>query len=110
MKIYINKTNLSDLEKRIHRIRGKRGSENLHDSLNQIENEVVDSEIASQTLTVGPFFEGTIYLQMKKNLSGELYISKKNIKILTRSPNQPLEYDTDEKISTIDKKTPFCIR
>ena len=39
---YNNKTNISDHNKRKHKIKGERGSETHHDSLSQIEKDIVD--------------------------------------------------------------------
>ena len=44
---------------------------------------------------------------MKKNLSAEPNNPNGKTKLLTRSPNQLLDYDTDDELSRIDEKKHF---
>ena len=56
----------------------------------------------NSTLIVGPCFCGKTYLMLNKILLSELENPDKDIKYLTRSPNQYPNYETSQEISTIN--------
>ena len=59
--------------------------------------------INNRTLViVGPCFLGKTYLMLNKILLSELDYPDREIRIITRSPNQYPNYETSQEISTID--------
>ena len=59
-------------------------------------------QVTDRTLIVGPCFCGKTYLMLNKILLSELENPDREIKIITRSPNQYPQYETSQEISTIN--------
>ena len=60
-------------------------------------------QVCNRTLIVGPCFCGKTYLMLNKILLSELEYPGREIKIITRSPNQYPNYTTSHEIATIDE-------
>ena len=71
-------------------------------SLRLLKQSSIDSRFTNRTLIVGPCFCGKTYLMLNKILLSELENPDREIKIITRSPNQYPLYETSQEISVVD--------
>ena len=105
----IEKTSLTNRRKRYH-ISVVESKDNDIDNDNTVDNDIDNNDITrndindnnvNRLLIVGVGNSGKTDLVMNKNLSSECVIPDRQIKFLTRSPNQYPDYETSDEISSI---------